>query len=218
MFSFLNVSIQNLQIIHFYVFMCGQKQRMHKFVCVYKLNWTRPRVLAIILLWLEVNNINLLNKLSWICSICCYTIVNCSPESISLANSVLPQAQSAIFRARGIKFTIWWISDTMYRTKVSFVWFWKKKSAIINNIIIGRGWAVLVTKENKIFNKWIVKKYDQNGWQTISEQRIVYSYFVSWLPYLVPFHLHNQTYKAWNHLLLLQNKTYWGGVRLKILL
>ena len=24
-----------------------------------------------------------------------------------------------------------------------------------------------------------LKKYDQNGWQTISEQRIVYSYFVS---------------------------------------
>ena len=158
MFRFLNVSIQNLQIIHFYVFMCGQKQRMHKFVCVYKLHWTHPRVLEIILLWLEVNNINLLNKLSWICSICCYTIVNCSPESISFANSVLPQSQCAIFRARGIKFTIWWISDTMYRTKVSFVWFWKKKSAIINNIIIGRGWAVLVTKENKTFNKWIVKK------------------------------------------------------------
>ena len=64
MFPFLNVSIQNLQIIHFYVFMCGQKQRMHKLVCVYKLNWTRPRVLEIILLWLEENNVNLLNKLS----------------------------------------------------------------------------------------------------------------------------------------------------------
>ena len=135
MFRFLNVSIQNLQIIHFYVFMCGQKQRMHKFVCVYKLHWTHPRVLEIILLWLEVNNINLLNKLSWICSICCYTIVNCSPESISFANSVLPQPQCAIFRARSIKFTIWWISDTMYRTKVSFVRFWKNKC---NNCFIVR--------------------------------------------------------------------------------
>ena len=112
------------------IFMRGQKQRMHKFVCVCKPNWTHPRVLEINLLWLEVNNINLLNKLSRICSVCCYTIVNCSPESISLANSVLPQAQCAIFRARSIKFTIWRISDTMYGTKVSFVWFWKKTSTI----------------------------------------------------------------------------------------